>query len=437
MDYGRYFQFDTTASDISRGIVVFRYRHDGENESPIYATVTDNGVMFDIVGQGTSGRVLHITLDETLDRSIAATLTESFNRTISIMDPGAFAESETTDADRRGYFATFFGGMKKNARVPHPWKRWTERKNDEFPLAKLILDFLFDLQQTRVFRMSPHYVTVSGKLHENFFFHALASKAKYLHQKTTFEIVCKANGKPHPGRDRKRRLDTKRFYGELYFEAEKEWTECIRDPRSEKVFHDAEGWFDDSETEMLRVYKPWMKVWLDEMHNQEKWENDKLVSRWLVARYSWLTAWGVLLAGHPSFFGIHLFLPRLAFPIGTAWLTLLYVENALPSENDVEYNLTALMALCLCMIYGASLIILRKIVPFMGKIQWLWKALRVSTLVVLISFFTGLFFLNIMDITSKGDVISHDDATFLWMGSAFIGLVVQYFAGGTNPSESV
>jgi hypothetical protein len=50
-------------------------------------------------------------------------------------------------------------------------------------IRKLILDFMFDLEQTKVFQISPHYEHISVKLKENYLFSALAAKANFYYWK--------------------------------------------------------------------------------------------------------------------------------------------------------------------------------------------------------------------------------------------------------------
>ena len=431
MDYGRYFKLDMDASDIGRGIAVFRYRPDGETDSPVYMNVTDHDVEFHVVSAKTNNKELYIPLEGNLDRNIDETLADAFTRAILIPDMPPSAKALAAEADQRGYFAPFFRFGKRVGGAPHPWtrwKRWTADKDDLFPLAKLVLDFLFDLRETRVFQMSPDYWRMHNRLYANFCFHALDAKASYLYQRQ----LHAAASRTLRGRGRKQRQDARHFYGELLFKAEKEWTGCIRDPRSDKAFADTKGWFDDSEREMIRVYRPRAAAArLNQALAKEKRENDKRVSQWLLARYSGLTAWGIFLSGQWSFFGIHLFWPRLAFAIGTAWLTSYYVGDAVHSARPhVGYSIAALFRLLLLMIFIASVITIQRVAPLAKGV--LWRALKLTCLAVLIALIVGKLFAGGIE---RGK-LTPDDINFLWIWSAFTGLVVNLFMKGLNPSES-
>jgi len=284
--------------------------------------------------------------------------------------------------------------------------------------------------------MSPHYRRLSEKLRENFFSRALIAKAKYLYQRALHKTAFEANRKPMPGRDRKQRRDMKHFYGELFLEAEKAWTACIRDPRSDKTFHDANGWFDGSETEMLRVYKPWVTVQLDPKHDREKKENDKSVSQWLTARYLGFTAWGIFLGGHRSFFGAHLFWPRPILSIAAVWFPLIILGQTtplafIPAGTDMTMPVTLLLVLT----FLASLGVVKRVAPLVKGIPW--RALKITGIVVLISFITGSLLVRSFGVAVGTAKFPSSTFYLFWGWSAFAGLVLQLILQGTNPSESI
>lgn len=107
-------------------------------------------------------------------------------------------------------------------------------------VRKLILDFMFDLEHTKVFQTSPHYEHISVKLKENFFFSALANKVKYYYYR---EIEPNQNDK--------------NFFLENYFlPAEEQWIKSIMNTYADHNFTLKErGWFDNPEEEMSKIYK--------------------------------------------------------------------------------------------------------------------------------------------------------------------------------------
>lgn len=106
-------------------------------------------------------------------------------------------------------------------------------------IRKIILDFLFDLEHTKVFQNSPYYEYLSIKLRENYFFNALANKAKFYYYR---ELIKNSDDY------------SLRFYGEYLFKAEKEWTKSIRNEKSDNSFHESKNWFLSSEKEMRPIY---------------------------------------------------------------------------------------------------------------------------------------------------------------------------------------
>lgn len=430
MDYGRYFKLDGDASDIEACIAVFRYRADGETDSPIYAALTDLGIEFNIVGTTTNSRLLHLPLDDNLaEGNLDTILAKNFYRKVPISEPDGNALSQTEEAGQRGYFPVFFNSGRGVRKSSHPWNLWRTDKTS-IPLAKLVLDFLFDLRETRVFQMSPHYMEVIEKLRDNFFFRALAAKASYLYQRTAFSIAVK-KGASHFGSDGKQReRDWRRFYGELFFEAEKEWTECIRDPRSAKTFHNSGGWFQTSEIEMKRVYTFWPRLNLDAAKTLEKKENDKLSSRWFVSRYEIGFVWRVW-PFHWSFLGWHLFLPRVFVNIAAGWFTFVLMQNAVKRQWETSgYN--RLMLAMLIMIMICCYVFIRREAPFLNFLSIARRSIQLTIAALIMSATIGYGILSSMD-----NKPSWNNFVFFLVAVTYFGIFIKLFLNEKNPSESI
>ncbi len=429
MDNGRYFRLDTDASIIEQGLAIFRYRPDGERDCSIYATITAESVDFDVVSVLGSSRALTIPLGDTLDLSLAATLARNFRHVISFPEFLPFAAAMSEHGDKRGYFATFVDCGKGIKEPSHPWTRWVHSKKDELPLAKLILDFLFDLQETRVFRISPRYGELTKKLRGDFFFRALAAKAAFLYSRALHQIAAK-HGQA-TGQDRRER---RRFYGELFFAAEKKWTDCIRDPRSVQAFHNSGGWFNGCEAEMKRVYRPWLSIRLGAEQREARAGNNAEVSRWLVQRYASSPAWGLCLR-HRSFFGPHMLLPRLIAAIAAAWFTfpLMGEDMNLPEflDKDVSTISPVLSAMTLFILL-TSCISIGKFAPLAGRITIFLRAISLAVVSLLISALIGLT-LHLM----LGEPSSWREFEFFCVASAYAGIIFQIFLNDKNPSEPI
>lgn len=435
MHYGRYFKLDEDASFIDRGVAVFQYRRDNR----IYATFTRESIVFFTVSnidapmaemaehaeRGASNLILHIPLDDNMGKRIASARREDFDADIDGIwnwpERLSYASTFRFSTSRKNKSGKS-GGAKSKSPIYHA--------PETFPGRNLVLDFLFDLQETRVFWMSPHCEELVAKFHENFFARCVAAKARHCYQQAFYRELLKetrANGDSADGQTaaaaRQSRKERRKFYGKECYKAEREWTECIRDPRADKTFMDSKGWFEPTEEEMKRIYRPWLPIELDGRKKEEKDENDWRTSKWFIGRYLWWFPLGVSIA-HPSFRGLHLFMPRLLFAFCAGWFTSIFINK--PQEIAAGYKDMKLVffLLVLATLYGASWMILRRALPF-AKIVY-WRAMSLSLLVLAFSFIPGWVFKSI-------------DANFiyLWGSTAFTTMVVGFFIGNKNPSESV
>ncbi len=429
MYHGHYFRLDTDVTNIEKGIAVFRYCPDGKTDSNIYVTFTDSEIEFNSIGgdPDRSVMVLHIPIDDNIERSFASTVTESFHWKIE--------ETAATlhEISYLSYYSTFHFGL--NSKHPKYWKKPNASNAlrnspsilEPLTVSKIILDFLFDLRETSVFQMSPYYGKLNEKLHQNFFARCLLAKARYWYQRAICEESIKKGGSVAGVDERKKREEKKQFYGVILFEAEKEWTTCIRDLRSDKTFYEEfHVWFDDCETEMRRIYRPYLSIRPNkEILRDIRKEHNKLVSKWFVARYSGLTSWRVFLAGHGSFFGMHLFLPRLFFANVTAWFTLAFFQDI--EKTIGKINILPFVLLILFMIFIVSTIVVQRVVPFTRNI--LVRSLKLSGLVMLVSGIVGCVLLSTINLWNN--------FIFILFSAAFVGLVLHIFLPGDNPSESL
>lgn len=432
MDYGRYFRLDADASIIDHGLAVFRYRPDGEKDSSLYVTITATTINFDVVSTKGNSRVLTIPLKQNLEGSLAATLAENFKHVVSFPEMITYSSSVPSDDDNRDFFAAFFDFGKGTKSTSPPWIYLKNNEKYDLPLAKLVLDFLFDLQETDVFRMSSHYEELIENLYNNFFFRSLAAKAAYLYHRGQYQIVTRNDQlEKRVGSARRERRE---FYGGLLFAAEKKWTECIRDPRSDKIFHNSGGWFGDSETEMKRVYWKWLPIRLDKEHQEAREENNENVSHWLVQRYASLSAWSLCFR-HRSFFGPHMLLPRLVAAITAAWFTFaLLVGNdmKLPEFIEKKESIRPAVLMMISLILLTSCIFIGKFAPFIGKTAIFLRALRLTVVSILISAMIAL-----MLHFTLGAPSTWREFEFFCVAATYTGVIFQLFFSDKNPSAPI
>ena len=434
MYHGRYYRLDTDVANIEKGIAVFRYCPDGKTDSGIYVTFSDDEIEFyfnsrvdDTIKNAT---ILTIPLDDNTDRSFASTVTDAFHSKID--DVFAISGKGLPPS----YHSTFhFGSNSKQVKIrkkPRTWRDIQESPDVSEPLLvrRMILDFLFDLKETRIFQMSPHYGDLTEKLRHNFFARCLVAKARYWYQRALYEGVVRESRHATSVNDRKARKSTRQFYGEILVEAEKEWADCIRDARSDQTFHDEyHGWFDDSETEMRRIYLPYLSIALNEgVSKKLKKEHDKNTSTWFVMRHVALTAWRILLSGNTSFFGVHLLRPRILFAIGVGWITMRSIGE--PTINNIEKSIPMLgegrivfVLLMLVVIFAVSWILIWRVVPLVQDI--FIRALRFSCFVLLVSLILGCLLSPIIQAVTIPKI-------FL---ATFLGITVQIFLRGGNANE--
>ncbi|MDR3088909.1 MAG: hypothetical protein LBU39_03730 [Desulfobulbaceae bacterium] len=430
MEHGRYFRLDDDAAT-GRKLAVFRYRPDGERDSPMYVAFDGQNIDFFVVGATTNSLLLRIPLDD----GATDALNEAFKRRVDIPEMADYA-ALGGGATGRGYCATFFAVERKGASADAASKRPRCLVGDAFgpgkiltPLAKMALDFLFDLHETHIFEMSPHYGELRRQFDGNFLCRALAAKAAYLYWRVLYGQAVKKTG--NGGLNGQAGRERREFYGERLFQAEKRWTDCIRDSRSDKTFHDCRGWFADNETELIRVFRPLGGLRLSRETRQEKRENDRLVSKWLIARYSGLTAWRLCLGGNWTLFGSHMLWPRIGLSVIAAWVSLILLNEKWPVPENLSLGAGILpyVFLLLLMIFAVSLMAIRRVAPFADHL-WL-RALGLVGLVLAVSTVAGRLLLVVVHAWPQ----QYADYLFLWISASFIGLVLQIVLQGDNPSE--
>ena len=438
MYHGRYFRLDTDVANIEKGIAVFRYCPDRKTDSSIYVVFTDDEIVFHcnfrVDGTIKNAAILHIPIDDNIEQSFAGAVTEAFHETFDDVIP------QTQENPHLSYYSTFSFGTNskpvKDRKKPRSRrsKHMSHNTSDHHLVRRLILDFLFDLKETRIFEISSYYGDLTEKLRKNFFARCLIAKARYWYQRAFYESVVRESHHVSPANERKARKIKRQFYGEILFHAEKEWADCIRDPHSDQTFHnESHGWFDDSETEMRHIYLPFVPIAMNEGVNRKlKSDRDQLISRWFVTRHAGLSAWRTLFGGNRSFFGIHLFWPRIVFAVGIAWFTntLLRGFDKLNFLKTVN-NLFPFVLLVLMMIFTAALILIQRVVPLAGHIDKCKRAFKLTGFVLLVSFILGYVFLS----TIIGTVVFDNNFWFFWISAAFIGLVYQIVLRGGNANE--
>jgi hypothetical protein len=369
MNYGRFFRLNTHKSDLSRGIAIFDYiwlkdddAHHSEKtpEYPVYVVFTKDCIEFKCHFYALAlnkneeihlhNNILSLPLSANLEVKDGLTnaLTEGYNTAFPSIDnkylcllliqtiashPVCMEDDEhKKDKDQKNRYldsqqeaSTYFDliifkipneasfkeikdNNKKEAEEIYE-KLKAEKKIINWFIRKLILDFLFDLEHTKVFQNSPFYEYTSVKLKENFFFNALSNKAKYYYyrrvakkrenpKKKSFTLKlkqlisdCKCRkifyktkkrtiekGKRTKKKSFFRKLKQlislykhrKLFYEikknayiqklfflkEYFLPSEEQWIKSIIDARADHYFTiEQGGWFNNPEDELNDIYK--------------------------------------------------------------------------------------------------------------------------------------------------------------------------------------
>lgn len=155
-------------------------------------------------------------------------------------------------------------------------------------LRKLLLDFMFDLEHTDVFKNAANYEEFAIKLRGNFFFVALMSKANFYYYRAVLEKELTENRD-----DPTFALKKMKFQAAFLDSAEKRWIEALQHPLANKEFPQLhswyriddrlfrkeknnrfQGWFADPETELNRVY------YTEKKHNINTITINRIINKW-------------------------------------------------------------------------------------------------------------------------------------------------------------
>ncbi len=310
MNYGRFFVMDNGASRLDKGIVVFNYRglKDISVEDavrtptyPIYLTISEERISFwahyYYHGEHLHHEILSLPLSANLE--IKDGLSEALSQTYDTLFP-----INTPDtSDYLGPLVTDAFVRKEALRFPSYWRLpvFGIVKNDHAIdavdlnrkfMRKLILDFIFDLEHTRIFQNCPCYEYISYKLKENYVFNALANKAMFYYQR----YLINKRGLTGKNDDERNRL---LLYADHLQRSESQWAKSITNGKSDEAFSMSNGWFEDPEKELNAVYANRSSIedrvyrWMRERDYASKMAIRRMYnhsSKWYIRRYSLLSA---------------------------------------------------------------------------------------------------------------------------------------------------
>ena len=295
MNYGRFFEFDFESSNLEKGVAVFNYRwleqkrlDDGKKtpHHPVYLVFTQESIKFNLhyleyknkgntenknpVWRHYHNTIIEFRLSSNLD--VSDGLTDVLNDTYLASFPVSVntqlrkdikVSFDSQDCREEGFngFACFepegkddYGDIVKG--------------NTHF-LRRIILDFLYDLEFTDVFKNIPFYDRVSAKLGQSFLFKALTNKTRYYYYRTVLserEVITPCTDDKDVNNESTEKTEKRmRIFAELYTKYEQDWVNSILDKRAMKLFHES-PWFEESNVELEQVY--WSR-------RKSKWDTAK------------------------------------------------------------------------------------------------------------------------------------------------------------------
>lgn len=260
MNNGRYFFLDKAISDLATGHIIFNYRRvrtqekpkDNTPEYPIYVAISPHCVYFKthIATGKLHGHfdLLTIPLDKGMitDSNFTEILRKTYNTDISsscqtneIMKFLAKnLDGNLEQKQEAGKESSEDGDKKKYVTYSTLDVFNREGKgSDYYLLRKLILDFLYDLDHTSIFSLSPYSNALLSKLCENYLFNAILRKARFYYYRQLLEEEC-----------------IRELVVPTFIQKAKDWNNTIRHPHAESLFHDS-NWCYDVEKEMLDMFR--------------------------------------------------------------------------------------------------------------------------------------------------------------------------------------
>ncbi|GEM_PF-5686864 len=117
-------------------------------------------------------------------------------------------------------------------------------------LRKLLLDFMFDLEHTNVFKVAANYEEMTVKLKENFFFSALINKANFYYYREAISQEIE-----YHKHDRDFLLTKLKFQSYFLDSAESQWIESIQQPQADKEFPQYPKWYEEGKDIFRKRYK--------------------------------------------------------------------------------------------------------------------------------------------------------------------------------------
>lgn len=290
MNSGYFFELSENTSFLCEGVIDFTYtaKHSDkqlELKYPISLNITKNAVVFK----------MHSFVKEECDENMQNNKEKTchVNNTIVALP---FSNNEEITKILKSLYCMSFPMLSNNTNEgPRPPISYSslsvfgnsrdvkEQKTDTNILRNLFLDFLFDLQHSNVFKISPWYDKMLFHLNQNYYFTALRNKAEFYYQRELINddeleecAIRNRNSKKCKKCEKCKEckkilyknheflLSKFKIIGKNFVDAENRWLASIQAPQADENFLmpvnwvdgdvDDMSWFLPPEREMEKVY---------------------------------------------------------------------------------------------------------------------------------------------------------------------------------------
>lgn len=249
MNYGHFYKLSTGRSDLSHGIAVFDYKgieeqHKG-GKHHLYVTIQEGSIHFAYHYYNESNKAEHldcdiVTLPLPTNSLGHERLAEAIDECNNVIFPKEIGETVVShDPLNIGGYSNL-----KEFNVGKP-------DSNGYVVRKMLLDFLFDLEHSEVFQVSPLYERVKSALHENPLSTALMAKAEYLFQRS-LQIKQKTVLQKSPS--------AQLIYADDYTKSEERWVEVLNSSTIDKTLAES-PWFKKSNGDDSSVSEELNKVY--------------------------------------------------------------------------------------------------------------------------------------------------------------------------------
>lgn len=279
MHLGNFFSVDTS-SDFTNGIIYFRYipvcrkreqRKGSDSDYPIYLTITASSIIFFIQERRNPDtrnqeliyshtELFHLPLSTNLRSrdNLRNIIRELFNKPVTQLEHDFYSCRYTEVKDdgtvkcKRPNFDKV-PGTYANLKLPENGSNKVSESynhNEKYAVTyrELILDFLFDLEHSQVFKNSPHYEKMEQSLREDLFFSALAAKYDFYYKRKILRVELDTG-----------KLDKANVIKTLYddyYVAHNQWLDILCLPQMVRIINEKNNWFEEIEKEQKNVLFP-------------------------------------------------------------------------------------------------------------------------------------------------------------------------------------